>query len=79
MHDPAVGALEIAPNVRLKARKAIKAELRRIKIRLYLRLADLYVRKLLLSVRYAVLYFFSDLRRRVSYPFLRGHVGPSNG
>ena len=77
MHDPTVRALEIAPDVRLKALKAIKAEVRRIKVRLYLHLADLYIRKLFLFFLCPVLYALSDLRRRVSYPFLRGHVGSS--
>jgi len=51
--NPATGALEITPGLRLKARKALLREARRMNLRLKLRLADLYIRKFLLGIQSA--------------------------
>jgi len=53
--NPATGALEIPPDLRLKARKAIIREVRRMKLRLYLTQARLYFELLFLKAKSATL------------------------
>ena len=50
--DPTCGALEMSPDLELKAREAISRELRRIKFRLYLSFLFLYFEKLSLQARH---------------------------
>jgi hypothetical protein len=61
--NPATGALEIAPQFRRKARKAIMREVGRMKFRLYLTRMSLYLDKFLIEM--------SCLRLRVSSEFRR--------
>ena len=49
--DPATGTLEMSPDLKLKARKAIARELRIIQIRLYFSLLFLQIEKLSLQMR----------------------------
>jgi hypothetical protein len=51
--NPANGALEISPALRNKALKALEREVRRMKLRLYVTFARLYLRKFVLQCSYA--------------------------
>lgn len=73
VYNPATGALEVSADLRRKVRKAIAAELRAIKLRLYLHLTNLYFRKLLLAVKSAFLNVVSDLNRCLFYLNGRRH------
>lgn len=63
VYNPTTGTLEVSADLRRKARKAIAAELRALKLRLYLGLADLYLRKLSLATKGAFLNVVSNLNR----------------
>jgi len=73
VYNPATGTLEVSADLRHKVRKAIAAELRALKLRLYLSLAKLYFRKLLLAVKSAFLNVVSDLNRCLFYLIDRRH------
>ncbi len=64
MIDPATGALQIRPEYRDKAAKALMRDVRRMKLRLKLQLLRLYFRKFALDLRSAILvgesYFVSN-------------------
>ena len=68
--DPASGALEISSDLRLKARKALKAEVRRMKLRLYVELARLYLVKLALECACAMKRGVRNLGRYLGYLLL---------
>lgn len=55
VYDPATGTLKVSADLRRKARKAVAAELRALKLRLYLSLADLYLRKFFLAAKSTLL------------------------
>jgi hypothetical protein len=65
--DPAPGTLQIRPDYRDKAAKALMREVRRAKLLLKLRLLGLYFRKLALDLRSAILlgesYFACKFRK----------------
>jgi hypothetical protein len=65
--NPTTGTLEITPDLRMKARKAIMAEVRRMKVRLYLNCARLYLRKFLLSCKSTRLNVVGYLYRSLRY------------
>ena len=80
VRNPATGTLEVAPYARLKARKALVRKVRRMKMRLYLRYAELQVSKFLLSCRCARLNVVGYLERRLHQVFSHRHglVPPSH-
>jgi hypothetical protein len=51
--NPTSGTLEVRADLRLKVEQALRAEARRFQLRLYLRLAGLYISQLSLQARYA--------------------------
>jgi hypothetical protein len=71
--NPTTGALEVSDDLRLKARKAIMAEVRRMKVRLYLNCARLYLRKFLLSCKSARLNVVCYLDRYLLDVIRRSH------
>jgi hypothetical protein len=63
--NPATGTLEIAPAYRDKAAKALIREVRRMKLRLYLTFARLYLQKFVLECRSATARVRSDFLRQI--------------
>lgn len=61
--DPALGALEISPDLRLKVEKALAAEVRFMKLCLYFRLAHLHLSKFSLTAKCALLNIVGSLYR----------------
>jgi hypothetical protein len=61
--NPATGALEIAPQYRDKARKAIMRKVRQMKFRLNLPFASLYFEKVMVEMGGLGLRISSELRR----------------
>lgn len=59
--NPATGTLEVRADLRLKVEHALRAEARRLQLRLYLSLSRLYLRKIGLQVGYAGLQMASKL------------------
>ena len=60
MVNPTAGTLEISIDLRLKARKALEREVRRMRYGLYLTLTRLYVLKLWLECSSACLKFINN-------------------
>ena len=63
--DPATRALELSPERRLKIARSLDREARRIKRRLILTLALLYLQSLSLKAQYALTKVVCDLDRRL--------------
>jgi hypothetical protein len=63
--DPAVWTLEMSSDLKLKARKAISRELRRIKFRLFLSFLFLYFEKLALKIRCSSLRILRNIARNL--------------
>ncbi len=69
MLDPATGTLQIRPEYRDKAAKALMREVRRMKFRLKLQLLRLYFRKFALDLRSMILMgegYFVSIRNKLS-------------
>ncbi len=71
--DPAARTLEMSPDLKLKARKAISRELRNIKLRLYLSLLFLQIEKFSLEVRCGSLRILRNIARNLPKLILYRH------
>jgi len=69
--NPTTGALEVSPVLRMKVRKALKAELRRMKFRLYFRFAGLYFSKIKLECGNVAINIIRNLNCRLLYKLIR--------
>jgi hypothetical protein len=74
--NPTTGALELPVHQRLKLENALRAEARRLQLRLYFRLPGLYLRKLALQARYTALNLARDLACNLSDLALNRHRPP---
>jgi hypothetical protein len=68
VHNPTTGALEILVDLRLKVEHALRAEVRRLQLRLYLRSAFLDLLQFNPQVRSSATKIVSKLRRQFAYP-----------
>ena len=69
--NPTTGALVVSPVLRMKVRKALKAKLRRMKFRLYFRLAVPYFSKIKLKCGNVAINIIRNLNCRLLYMFIR--------